>query len=73
MTSSVGCTGFAMCIWNPLAMAVTRSSERAYAVSAAAGIRLAGAGSVRLIWRISSRPSILGMPMSAMSASKALL
>ena len=32
---------------NPLANAVTRSSDRAYVVSAAAGIRLAGGGSVR--------------------------
>jgi hypothetical protein len=54
-------------LWNPLLpMAVTRSSERAYAVNAAAGIRFAGARSVRLMVRISARPSIFGMPMSAM-------
>ena len=36
-------------------------------VSAAAGIRLAGGGSVRLTLRISSKPSIVGIPKSAMT------
>jgi len=46
---------------------------RAYAVSAAAGIRLAGGGSVRLTLRISSKPSTVGIPKSAMTASKVAL
>jgi len=44
-TSSAGSTGLARCILKPLRSALARSSERAYAVSAAAGI-VAIAGSL---------------------------
>ena len=63
-TSSSGSIGLTRCIWKPLASDVIRSCERAYAVSAAAGMLRIGS-SIRRSARISCRPSIPGMPMSA--------
>ena len=67
-TSSPGSTGLARCISKPLRSARVRSSDRANAVSAAAGVsRTSGFAEARMR-EINSKPSTSGIPRSMTSA-----
>lgn len=69
VSNSAGSTGLATCIWYPARSTLWRSSERAKAVSATAGIFAPDSDGRDRTRRIKSYPSSPGIPISLINSS----